>query len=371
MTAWVISAALSVGLALLAGWAVPAWAMKRLLPVLEGSGHLVTNYRGRRIPTGLGVVWIVWAAAVALVAALTTAALYLIQGSLSADAVRVAASLPLRIVSMMPLLLVVGAFAFGFVDDVFGAGGVKGFRGHLRELRHGRITTGGLKLLGIGLLAVFAATDTPAFYDPLRMIPQAGWGLRPLTALAGWACATLVIALSANLVNLTDLRPGRAIKTYGLLAVVGVGLALVRLLANVSPDAAPAGLVFLAPADAWIAAICLAVLLIGPVLAIGGHDLGERAMLGDAGANAMGALAGFVIAAVAPLWLLAGFVVVLLALNLASERVSFSRVIERVSVLRWIDGLGRLAAEPDVTAQRQDGDDGTRTGGSAAEGDDA
>jgi len=34
------------------------------------------------------------------------------------------------------------------------------------------------------------------------------------------------------------------------------------------------------------------IVLLGPVAAVWRYDLGERAMLGDAGANAAGALAG-------------------------------------------------------------------------------
>jgi hypothetical protein len=94
--------------------------------------------------------------------------------------------------------------------------------------------------------------------------------------------------------------------------------------------------------------LSLLALVFGPVFAVWRYDLGERAMLGDAGANAAGALAGFLLAWQSPLWLLAVLAVVLLALNLVSERVSFSGVIERVSFLRWLDGLGRLPADDPV-----------------------
>jgi UDP-GlcNAc:undecaprenyl-phosphate/decaprenyl-phosphate GlcNAc-1-phosphate transferase len=370
VTYWMISAVVSVVLALLAGWVVPSWAMSRLVPVLEGSGHLVTNYRGRRIPTGLGLVWPVWAASVAAIVAVVTAGLYLVQGTMAAsDRTAALATATPRIFGVMPLLLVVGAFAFGLVDDVFGAGAAKGFRGHLRALREGRITTGGLKLFGIGLLAMFAASDTAGLHGRVQANLLAGWNVQLLTALAGWACSVLVIALSANLVNLTDLRPGRAIKTYSALAVVGVLLAFAGLLAFERGAAFPAGAAWLGWVDACIATACLAVLLLGPVFAVWRYDLGERAMLGDAGANAMGALAGFFLVRSSPVWLVAVFAIVLLALNLVSERVSYSKVIERVAFLRWIDGIGRLPAEPEFDVSGHGGDDGAGTGVSPAEGD--
>ena len=66
-------------------------------------------------------------------------------------------------------------------------------------------------------------------------------------------------------------------------------------------------------------------------------------MLGDAGANAAGVLAGWllVIALSAWWWALAAYVIFAFAMNIASERTSFSAVISRTPWLRWLDGLGR------------------------------
>ena len=64
-------------------------------------------------------------------------------------------------------------------------------------------------------------------------------------------------------------------------------------------------------------------------------------MIGDAGANPLGALLGVgLVAALAgsALWIA---VAVLAALNLASEMWSFSRVIEAVPLLRALDRMGR------------------------------
>ena len=64
-------------------------------------------------------------------------------------------------------------------------------------------------------------------------------------------------------------------------------------------------------------------------------------MLGDAGANPLGALCGLAALVAAPAagarW---GLVVVLVGLNVVSEFVSFSRVIDTVAPLRWLDRLG-------------------------------
>jgi hypothetical protein len=73
-------------------------------------------------------------------------------------------------------------------------------------------------------------------------------------------------------------------------------------------------------------------------------DLAERAMLGDAGANALGGMLGAAAAASlsrpARILLLAGIG----GLTAASEVVSFTTVIERTAPLRWLDMLGRRPA---------------------------
>jgi UDP-GlcNAc:undecaprenyl-phosphate/decaprenyl-phosphate GlcNAc-1-phosphate transferase len=201
------------------------------------------------------------------------------------------------------VLATLGGGLFGAVDDLREAGTSKGLRGHLGELARGRVTTGGLKVLGIGATGLVAAKVA---------LPGAKAG----DVLVGGA----VVAGSANLVNLFDLRPGRALKVVLLAApVIGRAGGSARRLAAV---AGGAGAALLAP------------------------DLAEEAMLGDTGANAAGALLG--VAAVAGssrrgrVGLLAG----LTALTLASEKVSFTKVIAATPGLRELDALGRRPPGP-------------------------
>jgi hypothetical protein len=65
-------------------------------------------------------------------------------------------------------------------------------------------------------------------------------------------------------------------------------------------------------------------------------------MLGDTGANALGAMVGYELLFASPSvrLVIAGIVI---AVNLAGELVSFSDVIERVAPLRAFDRLGRRA----------------------------
>ena len=71
-------------------------------------------------------------------------------------------------------------------------------------------------------------------------------------------------------------------------------------------------------------------------------DLQERLMLGDAGANVLGAALGLGVVLACSPGVRTGVLVVVALLNLASERVSFSRVINAVPPLRAFDRIGRL-----------------------------
>jgi hypothetical protein len=205
-----------------------------------------------------------------------------------------------------------GAAVFGGYDDLAGDGASKGFRGHLGALRRGELTTGAVKLAGIGATGLAAAL--------IAARNGAGRDARaPLLSAADTAINAGLIAGGANLVNLFDLRPGRAIKV----AIGAAGL--------------------LAPAPN---AVTLAAAPLGAAAALLPDDLGERAMLGDAGANAIGAMLGVAATAMprrARLAALAGIV----GLTAASEVVSFTRVIERTGPLRWADMLGRRPVVPE------------------------
>jgi UDP-N-acetylmuramyl pentapeptide phosphotransferase/UDP-N-acetylglucosamine-1-phosphate transferase len=126
----------------------------------------------------------------------------------------------------------------------------------------------------------------------------------------------LLIAASANLVNLFDRAPGRAIK------VSVVGALLVGLVSGVG----------------WVAAPTM--LVVGAGLGLLAADLREECMLGDTGANVLGAAVGYGLVlglGATGEWIA---VAVVVAANLSSERVSFGSLIDRVGLLRWIDRLG-------------------------------
>jgi UDP-GlcNAc:undecaprenyl-phosphate/decaprenyl-phosphate GlcNAc-1-phosphate transferase len=182
----------------------------------------------------------------------------------------------------------------GLYDDLTGTSSSKGLRGHMSALRRGQVTSGAVKVAVIGAAGLAASA---AVSDD------------PLDAMIGGAA----VAGHANVLNLLDLRPGRALK---------VGMMHAPL--------APIG-----PAGG------LAAAGLGAGAALLADDLGERTMLGDAGANALGAVLGLALVARAGRTARLVHLAAVTALTLVSEKVSFTQVIGRTPVLRELDQLGR------------------------------
>jgi UDP-GlcNAc:undecaprenyl-phosphate GlcNAc-1-phosphate transferase len=201
------------------------------------------------------------------------------------------------------LFALVGFGLVGLIDDVFG-GEDRGFHGHLRALGQGRMTTGVVKIVAGGALALVLAANAGGEPSGVRVVADAA-----------------LIALAANVANLFDRGPGRTIK-LGLLAWIPIAIA----------------------AGADDVGIAIAP-VIGGFAALLGDDLRERTMLGDTGANALGGVLGLaVVLQCAPATRNAALALVVF-LTIASEFVSFSRVIERVAPLRALDHLGRTSTE--------------------------
>ncbi|PHP51918.1 hypothetical protein [Actinomyces ruminis] len=211
---------------------------------------------------------------------------------------------------------VTAAGAAGLIDDLDagahdGDTPAKGLKGHLMALRRGHVTTGALKVVGIGAGAVVAGGMIT------RGRPQTG----VLRTAADAVTNAVVIASWANLHNLLDLRPGRALKAAVL-------------------TAAP----LLADRRTGAASRALAAGTLGVAGAALREDLGETTMLGDTGANAVGALVGTALAAHPRVGARVAAALVGTGLVLASERFSFTRVIEGNRFLSAVDRFGRRAS---------------------------
>lgn len=208
--------------------------------------------------------------------------------------------------------------ALGAVDDFLESGSSKGLRGHLSALAHGEITTGAIKVTGIPVAAIVAAAvlgpDARRHHgllDALRPAEATPWWKASIdTVVAGG-----VIAGTANLFNLLDLRPGRALKA---------GLIVLGLM----------------PHERQLTWVPTAVVT-GTSVAAWPDDLDGSVMLGDTGANALGAAIGTTVAANTSAGQRAVLLAILAGLTLASEKVSFTSVIESTPGLREIDAFGR------------------------------
>lgn len=245
------------------------------------------NYRDHLVPTGGGI--------------LLAVALVVIEGGrVILGGFDVGNETGLTQARALVLIAVLGFALLGFIDDVAVHQPAQGFRGHGRALLRGELTTGGLKLAAGGLLALVVVAPVAA-------------GEIDRLALDG-----LLVALAANLGNLFDRAPGRVIKVSFL--------AWIPLAVASGTDAVG---VAMAP-------------LMGAVAGFFPDDLRERAMLGDAGANALGAALGVgAVLTLSPTGRTIT-VVVLAGLNLLAEAFSFSRFIARVPPLRAFDHWGRL-----------------------------
>jgi UDP-GlcNAc:undecaprenyl-phosphate GlcNAc-1-phosphate transferase len=261
-----------------------------LLRALSDGGHRKANYRDRLLPFPFGLL--------ILLAALLALIPLTLLGVLASTDVFHAETLPIVVYSL-------GVLALGLIDDTLGErpqGGrtARGWRGHGAALLRGELSTGALKAAGSLGLALFALSRL---------------GLSD----GRWLLAVAVLVLATNAFNLLDLRPGRATKAFVLL---GLGLSI------------GSG----SPRQLWSLGLFAA-----PALVAGLYDLRERAMLGDTGANLLGALGG--------LWLVLALsttgqliaLALLLAVTIYGELRSISGFIERTPGLRQLDSLGRPA----------------------------
>lgn len=249
-----------------------------------------TNHAGRAVSLLEGPAWVAGSVAGAVAGAIVESQTSRRQGR---GPTRSSAS------AFATTFVAAASGSLGALDDLAGGTSDKGLKGHLGALSRGEVTTGAVKIVGLGLTGLVGA----AIVDRSR-------GTRGATGLLSTLAGGAVVASAANVVNLFDLRPGRALKV-----TVAAGLPLVA-----HPPAAAA---------------------LGSSLGVAPEDLAASAMLGDTGANAAGALVGLAIVERFGLAGRAAALVGLTALTLASERVSFTKVIEGNPALRRLDEWGR------------------------------
>lgn len=206
------------------------------------------------------------------------------------------------------VLAPVAAAWAGWVDDRAGQPETKGWAGHLRASLVGRrLSTGALKASAVGAAAALRAVLEARREGPRRAV---------LTALS--------TALTANALNQLDTRPGRA--SCGFLAGFAALVALAR------PDRRARLLTYLP--------------LTAGVLGYLPYDRRGQVMLGDTGANALGAALGAAAGEVLDCARLARWVLAAASFNLVADTVSLSGVWDRIARGRHPEPAVRLLSPP-------------------------
>lgn len=261
------------------GIAITLLSIPMISKMLENSGMIRENYRGDMIPVGLGLVFI---------PSLVINSIILIYSNI----------VPEKIIMIYMLLFASIAMSFvGIIDDSLGNRGVTGLIGHFKALFKGSLTTGAFKALLGGFVGLTLAVTLS------KSIPNI-------------IVATLVVALSTNMMNLFDLRPGRAIKAYVILAII----------------------IFLASAKFNREVM---MLIVPAVLAYFYFDLRALTMMGDAGSNVLGVSIGVFIVSYFDLPVQLVSLVLLVAIHVLTEKFSLTKIIENNRFLNYVDKLGR------------------------------
>ena len=237
------------------------------------------NYRGKAIPAIGGIVFV----PIMLVAILLL--LFLKSGD-SYD-----------YLSYLLLILCMGFI--GVVDDLLGDKRTKGLAGHFSSTLKGVMTTGFLKaFIGVIVSCIISFGEAKTFVEFIVNV--------------------FIISLFANTLNLFDLRPGRAVKVY-------LAVSLLLLAGTLGRTAELIPLILLSIAAGFYIT----------------YDLKEICMLGDTGANILGITLGYYSALMLNFNIKLLLFVLLVFMNIISERISLTEIIKGSRLLTYIDSLGR------------------------------
>ena len=192
---------------------------------------------------------------------------------------------------------VMSMFLAGIMDDVIGNRDVSGLKGHFKSLLKGKLTTGGFKALFGGFVGVIISVGISKNITDIII-------------------NTLIIALSTNLMNLLDLRPGRAIKSY-LLIIISIFITSIGYVRS------------------------LILLIVPNVLAYFNMDLKAKSMMGDTGSNVLGISICIVFVMSYGLNTRIAWLLFLIFIHILTEKYSLTKIIEKNKVLNYLDKLGR------------------------------
>ena len=250
------------------------------------------NYKNEMIPVGMGIVFLPMIIINSIILGFVTLNnIWFVSSSNYNLNIVWLLCLALYIFSMMAM------FFAGALDDLIGNRNVSGLKGHFKSLFKGELTTGGFKALFGGFVGLVVSVCISS-------------------SIVDIIVNTLIIALSTNLMNLFDLRPGRAIKVY-LVIIIPIYITLTGY-TKVFP-----------------------LLILPNVLAYFNIDLKARGMMGDTGPNVLGISIGVLMALGYGIKVRLAWLVFLILMHLITEKFSLTKIIEKNRVLKFIDNLGR------------------------------
>ena len=250
------------------------------------------NYKNEMIPVGMGIVFLPMIIINSIILGFVTLNnIWFVSSSNYNLNIVWLLCLALYIFSMMAM------FFAGALDDLIGNRNVSGLKGHFKSLFKGELTTGGFKALFGGFVGLVVSVCISS-------------------SIVDIIVNTLIIALSTNLMNLFDLRPGRAIKAY-LVIMIPIYITLTGY-TKVFP-----------------------LLILPNVLAYFNTDLKARGMMGDTGSNVLGISIGVLMAFGYGIKVRVAWLVFLILMHLITEKFSLTKIIEKNRVLKFIDNLGR------------------------------
>jgi len=241
------------------------------------SNYVKKNYEGINIPYSMGILYIL--------NILFITPLFFISIDRN------------EIIILILILLGCLTMAFvGLIDDYMGTRDVTGLKGHIKMLIRKRITTGGIKAItGIIIAIIISIIISRTIVDGIINI--------------------FLITLFSNFINLLDLRPGRALKTY--IIISGLFLPFLN---------GPIGLIMIST--------------IGISLSYFPYDVRAESMLGDTGSNSLGIILG-IAATFFILPIKITILMILIFIQVYAEKKSISYLIDNNKVLQYIDNLGR------------------------------
>lgn len=264
-----------------------------LFKSMLANGNVIRpNYKNEMIPVGMGIVFLPMIIINSIILGFVTLNnIWFVSSS----------NYNLNIVWLLCLALyifsIMAMFFAGALDDLIGNRNVSGLKGHFKSLFKGELTTGGFKALFGGFVGLVVSVCISS-------------------SIVDIIVNTLIIALSTNLMNLFDLRPGRAIKVY-LVIIIPIYITLTGY-TKVFP-----------------------LLILPNVLAYFNTDLKARGMMGDTGSNVLGISIGVLMALGYGIKVRLAWLVFLILMHLITEKFSLTKIIEKNRVLKFIDNLGR------------------------------